>query len=701
MVSRILFAACLCAVFCCLVLAPTGTPAQQPSKHNNTKDIPGMARVFDWGADVVHNVGNLLLHTGNWGAIGSKPSAAVPYSGQPSAEYPAGSGVQYIYEGGLWIGAVRGGIPAVSTSSYAAEFRPTSDPVDVMYHAAKGDPGGATLPDPGADDDGDGKIDEEWLDGHDNDADGLTDEDFAAYSNQMFSCWYSDTTAAAAQIYPQHNALGLLVHQRSFQWADPAFDDFVGFDYTITNVGAETLEDVYVGFFVDGDVGTRSTPDYWGDDAVGYIKMSPIVCTEWGAVNVEYAYWYDADGDGGQATSHCGILLLDHTTDPSGVTAPADVGFSTVAFYRGAAPFPTGPPTNDFERYEAMSSHTIQPIPGLPPADVQTMVSVGPFPELAPGQSLSFKMAIVAGDAPGGSPNETTLHAAAAKIVQQGQWFDVDDNPLTGIAGRETPVWGPASDVEIDRCNNPGLVIPFVPAGQVVWTNEDCEREAAIKGWCGYSDEDSLLYVTGSGGREQRAPWLLPDDIYVPVLITGLNVETSRTSATVSWRIQADETVRGFRLLRASRDGRDVMLPHSGLIPVQARSYIDNDVSAGQKYEYTLFALLENGSQVRSGTVGAAIPAEATILDQNYPNPFNPNTTISFTLSARCPVTLTVYTIEGKKVVTLVDEILPAGAKQVSWNGKDTDGNAMSTGVYFYRLKAGKEVFSRKMILMK
>ncbi|UCH83174.1 MAG: DUF1566 domain-containing protein [Candidatus Latescibacterota bacterium] len=88
-------------------------------------------------------------------------------------------------------------------------------------------------------------------------------------------------------------------------------------------------------------------------------------------------------------------------------------------------------------------------------------------------------------------------------------------------------------------------------------------------------------------------------------------------------------------------------------------------------------------------------------LFQNHPNPFNPTTTISFTLPKREKAGLSVYDVQGKLVTTLVDETLEAGFKEVIWDGKDSRGNQVSTGVYFYRLTAGNRMLTKKMVLLK
>jgi len=83
-------------------------------------------------------------------------------------------------------------------------------------------------------------------------------------------------------------------------------------------------------------------------------------------------------------------------------------------------------------------------------------------------------------------------------------------------------------------------------------------------------------------------------------------------------------------------------------------------------------------------------------LDQNYPNPFNPSTTIGYTLSEAGPVSLSIYTMTGQRVATLVNESQPAGQHRHSW-----DARGFASGVYYYRLRANGMDVTRKMTLIK
>jgi hypothetical protein len=88
-------------------------------------------------------------------------------------------------------------------------------------------------------------------------------------------------------------------------------------------------------------------------------------------------------------------------------------------------------------------------------------------------------------------------------------------------------------------------------------------------------------------------------------------------------------------------------------------------------------------------------------LSQNYPNPFNPQTVIKYALPQDCEVEITIYNILGQKVQTLVNEHQQAGYKRIEWDSKNERGEEVASGIYFYRIKAGEFVNSRKMVLLK
>ena len=97
------------------------------------------------------------------------------------------------------------------------------------------------------------------------------------------------------------------------------------------------------------------------------------------------------------------------------------------------------------------------------------------------------------------------------------------------------------------------------------------------------------------------------------------------------------------------------------------------------------------------------------LLRQNYPNPFNPATTIKYELPVGGKAELTIFNLLGQEIRTLVNAQQPAGAHQVQWDGRDESGKEVTSGIYFYQLKAGDPstgsgqsfTETKKMVLLK
>jgi hypothetical protein len=115
---------------------------------------------------------------------------------------------------------------------------------------------------------------------------------------------------------------------------------------------------------------------------------------------------------------------------------------------------------------------------------------------------------------------------------------------------------------------------------------------------------------------------------------------------------------------------------------------------------FCIKGLTVEGIATGSHSSDSEIPA-AFSLAQNYPNPFNPVTTIEYTLSGHSNVLLKIYNLIGQEIITLVDETQNSGIHSVVWDGRDRSGQVVSSGIYIYRLQAGTDVQSRKMVFMR
>ena len=92
---------------------------------------------------------------------------------------------------------------------------------------------------------------------------------------------------------------------------------------------------------------------------------------------------------------------------------------------------------------------------------------------------------------------------------------------------------------------------------------------------------------------------------------------------------------------------------------------------------------------------------ESIPLIKTYPNPFNPSTTIEFTLPESGFASVTIYSMAGQKIRELTADYLPAGTHTLTWDGKDTRGNAVSSGIYITHLEAGKHTATGRMVLVR
>ncbi len=727
--NRVIVCAGLAVLFVTALALSTSFSSSNARVGSYDKSVPGPDRVLVLDGSGTHDVGQLLIHTANWGIFGSYPSSVMPFSGFPSAEWPAGSGVQHVNIAGLWVGADIGYHPIgqedihVSTAAYEMEFRPTDDPIDKIYETHEGAWGGNRIPYPNADDDGDGAVDEDYYDGRDNDGDGLIDEDFAAISQQMFSCWYTDNQPAAIAQYPDHVPLNIMVRQESYQWTDPRFDDFIGIKFTITNIGTEPLSMIRLGFFMDADIGRRSTPSYWADDAAG--SWRGIRCAELGPASLSIGYMYDADGDGGQTTSYIGAWVLGNRLDPQnpwGAETAERMGMNSFHIFKGGQPYENGgDPVNDLQRFELMHGETFD-MNQTAAGDYRILMSLGSYHTgLLPGNSLILHMGLVCGDGLEGLLD----NAAMCQRLFDGLRFDYDLDYMTGVDSREMPLPGPVSAVVIDSCRSEFSVPRSWPRGVTEWINYDCRAEDAGKDFCMLDEADSLLFRTGVAGLERPVHWIYEQPPVEPAL--SLHGYHTVSLVGVTWRFQLELYNAGPGIARIvkvvlNEESEDVTIPDPdcsfGYLLVGEMSWGDNDGytvdltnhpdgSFNAWLDVTYEDLRGNRHQVRIDTEldpwnpTEAAPALIYKLDQNYPNPFNPITTIKYQIPVKSMVNLSVFDVSGRLIRTLVNENNDSGFHAVRWDGRDGRGNPVGSGIYFSRIQAGSYVETKRMVLLR
>jgi hypothetical protein len=192
----------------------------------------------------------------------------------------------------------------------------------------------------------------------------------------------------------------------------------------------------------------------------------------------------------------------------------------------------------------------------------------------------------------------------------------------------------------------------------------------------------------------------LPDDVVATVSEVGIYVDGICKGAVVveenyeqisTYVDSADELQNGdVQFVFYSGDGKSPGMQLKPLSVDHAQLRVKHGAAG-----YPYFEIKLSSEDMQS------ITPPVLILKQNYPNPFNPSTTITYSLPETSQVRLDVYNVKGQLVKTLVDSELPAGVHSVIWNGKDMNDNAVSSGVYFYRITSSQGSISKKMLLMK
>jgi hypothetical protein len=235
-----------------------------------------------------------------------------------------------------------------------------------------------------------------------------------------------------------------------------------------------------------------------------------------------------------------------------------------------------------------------------------------------------------------------------------------------------------------------------------MYYHEDCGSITAA---------DDAHLVSGSAVRWGHAPSQTANEHPSSVLyrFTGLDprseyrISAEYVSSDVRARVQ-DMTVDGVQL--------HTLVPvtptahQTGYMILPRESYQDGEVTIAVNARGEGSAIVsqlwikETGTSFSAQMLENLIPT-AYKLEQNYPNPFNPATTIRYAIPDQEQVTLKVYDVAGREVATLVNDAKPAGTYEVKFDGRNASGAALSSGVYFYRIKAGAFSETRKFVLLK
>jgi hypothetical protein len=416
----------------------------------------------------VHNVGDISLTVSNYGIIGhgdySPPTDPMTGDLAPALYYPSNNEVNYLFEAALWIGGIINRDTLVSTAGGGRYYQPRefwsdSFPTGEIVFRSINDPDAPEFDS------------------------AISQQDFIAY----FTDTLDDPIYTGYDHYTgrNHIPLGIKAIQRSYSWGYEYTDDFVIIDYTFTNITFKDIDKVYIGLFVDNDIGRRLPPSSFNpnDDVVGFRRTAPSHYLAGLVDTLNVAWAADNDGDPNPYTG--AYLGLRSPTAAAGVAilrAPSDIidpSFNWWAvnynpYYNwgprrqkyAGEPIRTfggelGTPLTDADKYYMMARGGVdydlwsldyfQGTDGWLSApdpdwhlssgtDIRYLLSIGPY-DMEPGRALKFTIAFVMGQyfwrdmsKPGPSMNfeELDLNTLWAKWIFDNPGVDTDGDGYKG-----------------------------------------------------------------------------------------------------------------------------------------------------------------------------------------------------------------------------------------------------------------------------
>lgn len=188
----------------------------------------------------------------------------------------------------------------------------------------------------------------------------------------------------------------------------------------------------------------------------------------------------------------------------------------------------------------------------------------------------------------------------------------------------------------------------------------------------------------------------------VATQLRSYHTDLVENAITVTWTLaQAGDGMAFFVYRAEGSEPFEEMAVHGIVRSDLSFSFRDESIESGRVYRYRIEVSDEDGRRLLFETDPITVPVLQAMLYQNHPNPFNPSTTIRYYLPDRRDVKLELFDTKGRRIALLVDAEQEQGFYTIEWHGKDREGNEMVSGVYFYRLIAGKEVISKKIVLLR
>ncbi|MBL7149721.1 MAG: T9SS type A sorting domain-containing protein, partial [Candidatus Cloacimonetes bacterium] len=211
---------------------------------------------------------------------------------------------------------------------------------------------------------------------------------------------------------------------------------------------------------------------------------------------------------------------------------------------------------------------------------------------------------------------------------------------------------------------------------------------------------DLLIHNNSNYTATRGDDYVIPVTLTVTGFIPPSNLFVDEATGLFTWDAPPGPDLLGYNVFL------DDMINEIGTTTSTEWQY--EDLVINQDYIAGVSAVYDDGESIvmeypftfQPDDAGDIIPL-VTKLRGNFPNPFNPDTQIAFSLNKQSHVQITIYNIRGQLVRTLVDEQRDANNYTVTWDGTDDNRKPVSSGIYFYKMKAEKYTATKKMILMK
>jgi hypothetical protein len=186
-----------------------------------------------------------------------------------------------------------------------------------------------------------------------------------------------------------------------------------------------------------------------------------------------------------------------------------------------------------------------------------------------------------------------------------------------------------------------------------------------------------------------------------PVRITSFGAIAQNGHVVLRWEVWSDEALERFTLYRRDDARAFPIVIAEGRFDPTARSYVDATVVAGRTYHYEIVIHSQIGQNIRSSVATVAVPQFETALGRSFPNPFATSASIAYTLGEHSRAIVGIYDAAGRLIARLDQGERDSGTYRLEWDGRDSSGNLVGSGVYFYRLEGARGVAPRKMVRLK